>query len=145
MQQPCHLLNLLLVEDDDDHVALFHRMMHESQLANHLDRVADGEAALAYLHARGAYARRRWPDIVLLDLKLPRKDGHEVLHAIKQSPVLCGLSVIILTTSDSETDHVRTYLSHADGYLVKPLTQQSFLSLTRSLGFTWAVLRPAVA
>lgn len=145
MHESRNLLNLLLIEDDDDHVELVRRAIAGSRIANRVTRVVDGNDALAYLHARAPYTERPRPDIVLLDLKLPGTSGHELLHAIKSDAKLCDLPVVILTTSDNETDHVRTYLNHADAYLVKPLTQQSFVQLIEMLGLEWGMVRPAAA
>lgn len=132
-------VRLLLVEDDDDHAFLVRTALKENRVINHIDRVVDGEEALRYLRREDRYADTPTPDLILLDIKLPRRDGHEVLAVIKADARLRMIPVVILTTSDAERDRVRAYLSHANSYLVKPLDFDKFNRLIHDMGFYWAV------
>lgn len=135
-------LDILFVEDDDDHAELTIRSLAEHHVANRVHRVADGEAALDYLLRRGAYADPKTsprPDVMLLDLRLPKVDGLDVLREIKAHPDLRRIPVVVLTTSDKDTDVARAYDFHANAYLVKPVDFAKFLDLMRDLGFFWLV------
>ncbi len=109
--------HILLVEDDDDHAELVMRALDDYGCDTSVDRVADGQTALEYLHDDGAHPR---PDVVLLDLHLPRVDGLEVLRRIKDDPGLSALPVVVLSSSSASGDIARAYASHANAYLVKP-------------------------
>lgn len=130
-------IHFLLVEDDDAHAEL--ALMELKSVGGwvSVDRVADGAAALDYLHGQNAWINARRPDVVLLDLKLPRIDGHEVLQAIKGDPKLQAIPVVVLTTSDAETDRVRAYFRHANSYVVKPLDFESFQRVVREVEEYW--------
>jgi CheY-like chemotaxis protein len=133
-------LTILLVEDNPDHAELVKRNFADSLVANQVEHVEDGEAALAYLHGRGGYAdRARFPQphLILLDLRLPRIDGLEVLKEIKNHPALHRIPVVILTTSDAERDLARAYEYHANSYVMKPVGFEEFSQLLRDLGFYW--------
>ena len=133
-------LSILLVEDNPDHAALIMRSFEDCQVANKIYHVSDGEAALDYLFRRGAYAdpgKSPRPHVILLDLRLPRIDGLEVLKEIKASNELQRIPVVILTTSEVEADAVRAYENHANSYLVKPVDFAKFSQLMRDLGFYW--------
>ena len=133
-------LTILLVEDNPDHAELIKRNFDDFQIANRFLHVEDGEAALNYLHARGKYADRTAfpaPHLVLLDLRLPKIDGLEVLKEIKSHPELQKLPTIILTTSDAERDLAKAYEYHANSYLTKPVGFPEFSQLLRDLGFYW--------
>jgi len=135
-------LNILCVEDDDDHAEMTVRALEEHHVGNVITRVTDGESALDYLFHRNRYsdaARFPRPHVVLLDLRLPRVDGHEVLKAIRADPELKRVPVVVLTTSDHERDIGRAYDLHVDAYLVKPVEFGKFLDLMRDLGFFWLV------
>lgn len=132
-------MRLLLVEDDDDHAFLTVRSLKNSGMANAIDRVADGVEALAYLRHEGQYADKALPDIVLLDLKLPRRNGLEVLKDIRHDPDLKHLVVVVLTTSDAEEDRLKAYSHFANSYLVKPVDSESFRSMIRDLRLYWGV------
>jgi CheY-like chemotaxis protein len=136
---PPKLLHFLLVEDDDDHATILIRTLRQNRIANTIDRAADGIEALAYLRQEGEYAGRLRPDVVLLDLKLPRMDGHEVLAAIKDDPALRSIPVVVLTTSDAESDRARAYDHHANSYLVKPVDFERFRQMANELSLYWGV------
>ncbi len=133
------LVNFLLVEDDDDHAHLVSRNLRKSRVVNQIVRVADGADALAFLRREGEYADAARPDVVLLDLKLPKVDGHEVLTAIKSDAELQDIPVVVLTTSDAETDRAKAYHLHANSYLVKPLDFEQFRKMVQELSFYWGV------
>lgn len=136
MRQPKQV-HFLLVEDDDAHAELAMMELGRVGQGVTVDRVADGAAALEYLRRTGTYTQARRPDVVLLDLKLPRLDGHEVLQAIKGDALLQTIPVVVLTTSDAETDRVRAYFRHANSYVVKPLDFESFQRVVREVEEYW--------
>jgi CheY-like chemotaxis protein len=134
------LQHILLVEDNESHAEVVIRSMSNQQLPNKIHHVADGEQALDYLFARGAYAdpvQNPRPDLVLLDLRMPRVDGLEVLKIIKTTPSLLRIPVVILTSSDAEKDIATSYDYHANSYLVKPFNFNSFTNLMKDLGTYW--------
>lgn len=133
------LVSFLLVEDDDDHAQLVTRSLENNRITNRIDHVKDGAEALAYLFREGKYQNQILPDIVLLDLKLPKVDGHEVLRRIKNDPQLRMIPVVILTTSAAETDREKAYKEYANSYLVKPLDFESFRKMTEELNLYWGV------
>lgn len=131
---------ILLVEDNPDHAELVQRSFSEHGLAESIRWTTDGEAALDYLYRRGAYAdpaSSPRPDIVLLDLRLPKVDGLVVLKTIKEDSRLRRVPVIVLTTSDAELDLLRAYDSHVNSYLVKPVDFDRFIRLAHELGVYW--------
>lgn len=133
-------LVILLVEDNPDHAELVMRNMGDFQVANTIIHVEDGEAALDYLHGRGIYADRKvfpMPNLMLLDLRLPRIDGLEVLKEVKSNKALRPLPVVILTTSDAEQDMARANEYHANSYVTKPVNFNEFSKLLKDLGFYW--------
>jgi CheY-like chemotaxis protein len=132
-------LTILLVEDDNAHAEIVRRNFEGFRVANRLVRVEDGQAALDYLFHEGAYAATppARPGLILLDLRLPKVDGIEVLRRIKSNPDLSRIPVVVLTTSSAETDVVRAYDCHANSYLVKPVEFPKFVSLMESLGYYW--------
>ncbi|MFA4825551.1 MAG: response regulator [Methanoregula sp.] len=133
-------LHILLVEDNEAHAELVIRGMRDQQVANKIHHVSDGEQALDYLFGRGAYSdpvENPRPNFVLLDLRLPRVDGLEVLRTIKTTPDLLRIPVVILTSSDAESDIAKSYDYHANSYVVKPLDFRTFTKLMKDLGFYW--------
>jgi two-component system response regulator len=132
----------LLVEDDDAHATLVMRVLEEAGVENTIYLVSDGEEALDYLFHRGKYAAKKnspRPDLVILDLRLPKLDGHDVLAAIKQSDELKVIPVVVLTTSDNEKDIIQAYRNYANSYLVKPLGFGEFSEMIRELSSYWLV------
>lgn len=133
------LINFLLVEDDDDHAAIVLRTLEQNRVVNSVKRVTDGAQALQYLNREAPFEDRLTPDIILLDLKLPKVDGHEVLRHIKENPALCRIPVVVLTTSNAEADRARAYAFHANSYLVKPVNFQRFRQMVSDLSLYWGV------
>jgi two-component system response regulator len=133
---------ILLIEDDEAHATLITRILEEVCADAEIQVVNDGQKALDYLFHSGKYAAQEMstrPDLVLLDLRLPRVDGQEVLKAIKQSEALKAIPVVVLTTSESEYDVVIAYRNHANSYRVKPLGFGEFSELLRELSTYWLV------
>ncbi|MFK7960653.1 MAG: response regulator [Phycisphaerales bacterium] len=131
-------IRFLLVEDDEDHAFLVRRAMRDSRFGSLIDRVEDGQDALDYLNRAGAHKGAERPDVVILDLKMPGIDGHEVLAAIKADAQLSAIPVVILTTSRADADRARAYASHANSYLVKPLDFDQLTTLVADLDRYWA-------
>jgi CheY-like chemotaxis protein len=125
-------IKVLLVEDDEGDVVLT-REAFEEYLHNRLDVVNDGDAALAYLRRRPPYQDVPSPDLVLLDLNLPGRDGREVLSEIKSDPELTHIPVVVLTTSAAEEDVLRSYQLHANAYVTKPVDLDSFIAAIRQI------------
>lgn len=130
-------VTFLLVEDDDIHAHLVSRSMGRACGNNQLIRVADGAEALAFLRRQGCYGDVPRPDVVLLDLKLPKIDGHEVLAAIKEDKDLQMIPVVVMTTSRAESDLAKAYEHHANSYVVKPVDFQKFQQLVKDLSVYW--------
>lgn len=131
---------ILLVEDDPAHAEIVRRNFRKSRIANRMQHVEDGQAALDYLYRRNGFsdpAVAPRPGIILLDLRLPKVDGIEVLNIIKSDPDLSRIPVVILTTSAAEKDVARAYASHANSYLVKPVDFEHFMDLMDTLGYYW--------
>ncbi len=132
--------HILLIEDNEDHAELAIRAMRDLRVANTIHHVPDGEKALDYLFSRGAYSdpeKNPRPDLVLLDLRLPRVDGLDVLKTVKSTPELLRIPVVVLTSSEAESDIIQSYDYHANSYIVKPLDFKSFTQLMKDLGFYW--------
>jgi two-component system, response regulator len=137
---PGEPLVILLVEDNDDHAELVMRAMREHRVANIIYRVVDGQDALDFLFHREKYkdpGKSPSPNLILLDLRLPRVDGLEVLRTVKESTDLRRIPVVVLTSSSAESDVARSYDFHANSYVVKPLDFSTFTRLMRDLGFYW--------
>ena len=130
-------LRVLLVEDDDDHAELTTVALRSHDDRHDTVRAHDGAEALDILFRRGLHADIRLPDMVLLDLNLPRVGGLEVLDKVKRDPRLSEIPVVVLTTSDNEADRARAYRSHANSYLVKPADFATFQALVHAIGDYW--------
>ncbi|NQW99302.1 response regulator [bacterium] len=131
---------ILLVEDDESHAEIVRRNFQDCRLANTLMHVRDGQEALDYLTRQNDFsdpASSPRPGIILLDLRLPKVDGLEVLQRIKTDPKILQIPVVVLTTSKAETDMVKAYASHANSYLVKPVDFTQFTELMKTFGFYW--------
>jgi two-component system, chemotaxis family, response regulator Rcp1 len=131
------VINILLVEDNPADVRLTQEAMRDSKLLNRLTVVPDGVEAIAYLKREREYANATRPDLILLDLNLPKKDGREVLAEIKADENLKSIPVVVLTTSDAHTDIVKSYDLHANCYISKPVELEKFLSIVRVIENFW--------
>jgi CheY-like chemotaxis protein len=130
---PGVMIQVLLVEDDPGDVLITREAFAENKVRNNLSVVADGVSALEFLHRNGTFAGAPRPDLILLDLNLPRMDGHEVLAKIKSDTDLQRIPVVVLTTSDAEEDVLRSYDLHANAYVTKPVDFGRFLSVIRQI------------
>lgn len=126
-------IEVLLVEDDPGDVLVTQEAFEEHKLRNRLTVVSDGAAALAYLRRESEYADATIPDLILLDLNLPRRDGREVLAEVKKDDELCRIPVVVLTTSQAEEDILRSYQLHANAYVTKPVDFERFISVVRQI------------
>jgi len=131
------LIEILLVEDNPGDVRLTREAMSEAKVRNSLSVAGDGVEALAFLRREGLHANAPRPDIVLLDLNLPRKDGRQVLAEVKADPELRRLPVVILTTSKAEEDILKTYDLHANCFITKPVDFDQFVKVVRSIEHFW--------
>lgn len=133
---------ILLAEDDPAHAEIVRRNLENSRIANRLMHVRDGQEALDYLYRRGRYADPEdspRPGLILLDLRMPKVDGLEVLRTVKGDRDLKRIPIVVLTTSAAETDMARAYDNHANSYLVKPVDFEKFVVLMETLGYYWLV------
>jgi CheY-like chemotaxis protein len=130
-------VDILLVEDNPGDVELAREGLRACKIRNTLHVVADGLEASAFLHRTGAYASRPRPDIILLDLNLPKRDGRDLLREIKEDKDLKQIPVVILTTSAAEEDIVRSYTYHANCFVTKPLGIDQFLQVVRAIENFW--------
>ena len=126
-------IEVLLVEDDPGDVLMTREAFEEHKVANRLWVVADGVSALVFLRKEGEHAEAPTPDLVLLDLNLPRMDGREVLAAVKEDPRLRHIPVVVLTTSEAEEDVLRSYSLHANAYVTKPVDFDRFIEVVRQI------------
>lgn len=136
-------VEILLVEDNPHDAELALRALKKNKVANQIVVVTDGEEALDFVFARGAYSQRKIensPRVILLDLKLPKVDGLEVLKAIKSDPRTQSIPVVVLTSSKEEKDIVRSYRLGVNSYIVKPVDFDKFVEAVKSLGFYWLLL-----
>ncbi|NNC95976.1 MAG: response regulator [Chitinophagales bacterium] len=128
---------ILLVEDNPGDIRLTQEALKESNFNSTLNVVVDGEEALEYLFKRGKFTAAESPDLILLDLNLPKKSGLEVLEEIKNDPELRIIPSIILTTSDNERDIIKSYKLHANCYIIKPVDFDEFARLTKLIESFW--------
>lgn len=126
-------IEVLLVEDDPGDVLMTQEAFEEHKLSNKLTVVTDGDAALAYLRREGQYKDAVPPDLILLDLNLPRRDGREVLAEIKKDEKLGRIPVVVLTTSQADEDILRSYELHANAYVTKPVDFDRFIAVVRQI------------
>jgi CheY-like chemotaxis protein len=137
MPQTALPIRILLVEDSPGDVRLTQEILRDAKIANDLYVVGDGEAAMEFLHQEGEHEDAPRPDLVLLDLNLPRKDGREVLAEMAEDDELRGLPVIVLTTSAAERDILRSYELAANAYITKPIDLNEFITVVRSIESFW--------
>jgi two-component system, chemotaxis family, response regulator Rcp1 len=130
-------VRILLVEDNPGDVRLTQEALKEAKFRNNLQVVGDGVEALAYLRQEGKYSGATRPHMVMLDLNMPRMDGREVLAAIKKDPDLRRIPVVVLTSSEAETDIARAYELHANCYVTKPVGIDHFLQVVKSIEEFW--------
>ena len=123
----------LLVEDNPGDILLTEEALKEGRVTNHLNVVRDGEEAMAFLRKEGSHANAPRPDLLLLDLNLPRKDGREVLSEVKATPDLKRIPVIVLTTSEADEDILKAYNLNANSYLAKPVDLDQFMALMQGI------------
>jgi two-component system, chemotaxis family, response regulator Rcp1 len=130
-------IEVLLVEDSVGDVRLTREAFKDARVHINLHVAVDGDDAMAFLKRERQYANAARPDLILLDLNLPKKDGREVLKEIKENPTLAIIPVVILTTSASEEDILRTYQLHANCYITKPVDLEGFLKVVKSIDTFW--------
>jgi len=133
-------IEILLVEDNPGDVRLTYEALKEAKVLNQIAAVSDGDEALEYLNGRGRHVGAPRPDLILLDLNLPKRDGREVLAEIKKDPNLKRIPVVILTTSRAESDVLRAYNLHANCYVTKPVDLEQFLTVIRSIQEFWLTI-----
>ena len=133
-------VDILLVEDNEGDARLAKEAMRDSKISNTIHHVSDGVEAMAFLRKEGKYADTPRPDLILLDLNLPRKDGREVLADIKEDEDLKRIPVVILTVSNDEADILRSYNLHANCYITKPIDLAQFLNVVRSIEDFWLTI-----
>ncbi|CCE22206.1 response regulator [Methylotuvimicrobium alcaliphilum] len=130
----------LLVEDNPGDVRLTKEALTESKVKNNLNVVGDGEEAMAFLKRQGKYAEAPRPDVILLDLNLPKKNGREVLEEIKADPSLKRIPVVIITSSEAEQDVLKTYDLHVNCYVNKPVDLEQFIKVVQSIETFWLTI-----
>jgi CheY-like chemotaxis protein len=130
-------IEVLLVEDSPGDVRLTREAFTDAKVHINLHVASDGVKAMLFLNREGEQANAPRPDLILLDLNLPKKDGREVLAEIKENPKLKSIPVVILTTSSSEADILRSYQLHANCYITKPVGLEGFLTVVRSIDSFW--------
>ena len=140
MDAACRQVEILLVEDNPGDVRLTQEAFNEGRLRNNLSVVGDGVEAMAFLRQEGEHVMSPRPDIILLDLNLPKKDGREVLAELKQDPQLRRIPVVVLTTSRAEQDILNAYDLHANCYVTKPVGLDEFISVVKEIEDFWLML-----
>jgi two-component system, chemotaxis family, response regulator Rcp1 len=130
-------IEILLVEDSESDAKLTIRSLQNSKLTNQIHWVEDGESAMAFLQQQGEYAGMRRPDLILLDLNLPGMNGREVLQAVKTTPQLQDIPIVILTTSDHQSDINFAYQMNANCYITKPVNIEQFIQIIQLISTFW--------
>jgi CheY-like chemotaxis protein len=133
-------MEILLVEDNEDDILLEQEAIADAKLVNLMCVVRDGEEALAYLRRQGPYRNSRVPGLILLDINMPKKNGFEVLNEIKADPHLMHIPVVMLTTSDSEADIVKSYAKGACSFITKPMDFDKFRDVIQQFALYWALV-----
>jgi two-component system, chemotaxis family, response regulator Rcp1 len=137
VKKPGQPIEILLVEDNPGDVRLTQEALREGKVANNLSVASDGVEALSFLRREGKFSGATRPDLVLLDLNLPRKDGREVLAAVKNDPDLMRIPIVVLTTSKAEEDVLKSYELHANCYITKPVDLEQFIRVVKSIDDFW--------
>jgi chemotaxis family two-component system response regulator Rcp1 len=135
-----HPIDILMVEDNPGDIRLTQEALRENKMNNNLLVVKDGVEAMAFLHREGEYESAPRPDLILLDLNLPRKDGRQVLAEIKVDPALKRIPVVILTTSQAEEDILKSYSLHANCFVTKPVDLDQFMKVVQSIEQFWITI-----
>ncbi len=130
-------IEILMVEDSPTDAELAMKALQHSKIANNVNHVLDGVQAMSFLHRKGTYASAPRPDLILLDLNLPRKDGREVLAEVKADPALKTIPVVVLTSSPAEQDVIRSYELNANCYITKPVDFTQFMEVIKSIHSFW--------
>lgn len=130
-------VRILLVEDNEGDIVLTMEALKEAKIRNEIDVVKDGEAALQFLRKAGVYTEASTPDLIFLDINLPKIDGMEILSIIKNDEQLKVIPVIMLTTSDAERDIMKSYYNHANCYITKPVDLDKFMSIIQTIKNFW--------
>lgn len=133
-------VEILLVEDNEDDILLEQEAIADAKLLNLMHVVRDGEEALTYLRRQGEYQNAQVPGLILLDINMPRKNGFEVLNELKADPALMHIPVVMLTTSDSEADIVKSYAKGACSYITKPMDFDKFREVAKQFALYWALV-----
>jgi len=132
-----NLIDILVVEDNKGDARLIQEVLNENKIFNSLHIVTDGVEASNYLHKKGKYKHATMPDLIILDLNLPKKDGREVLAEIKQDLVLKHIPIVIMTISKAEEDILKSYNLHANCYITKPIDLTKFIEVVKSIENFW--------
>jgi CheY-like chemotaxis protein len=135
-----HSIDVLLVEDNQDHVELILKILQDNNILNEVHVASDGEEALAFLYQRGKYMEAPRPGLILLDIKLPKVDGIEVLRIIKADPALKPIPVVVLTTSNGEREITASYNHGANSYIIKPVGFKELAMVIKDLKLYWLVV-----
>jgi CheY-like chemotaxis protein len=133
-------MEILLVEDNEDDILLEQEAIADAKLVNLMFVVRDGEQAMAYLRRQGEFQNAQMPGLVLLDINMPKKNGFEVLNEIKADPALMHIPVVMLTTSDSEADIVKSYAKGACSFITKPMDFDKFREVMKQFALYWALV-----
>lgn len=134
------VVEILLIEDNPGDRTLAIEALRDSKINNHLHIAVDGEEAMNFLNKKGNYKNFETPDIIFLDLNLPKKDGREILAEIKNDPKLKSIPVVVLTTSSAEEDIIRSYDLHANCFISKPLDFNQFVKVVKSIEDFWLTI-----
>ena len=133
-------MEILLVEDNEDDIVLEQEALAEAKLVNLMFVVRDGEEAMAFLRRQGQYQHAQLPGLILLDINMPKKNGFEVLNELKADPALMHIPVVMLTTSDNESDVVKSYAKGACSYITKPMDFDKFRGVIKQFALYWALV-----
>jgi len=139
-QDNIKVIDILLVEDSEGDARLSLEAMRDSKIRNKMHHVVDGEEAMAFLRKEGKYSKVPRPDLILLDLNLPKKDGREVLAEIKNDDKLKRIPVVVLTISSAEEDILKSYNLHANCFITKPIDLSQFMKVVRSVEDFWLTI-----